>query len=478
GIIGLGSLAASKQLGPSAAFFLSGFAFLIAGLSIWRASLQLAPQPQPSSNAAQPPNSSLLTAHCSLGTPAQLARRNLARRPTRSLVAIGTLASAIFLVISVTAFQKHGAGDWQNPAGGTGGYGLWIETSNPLTRLASGKFEFQDDTIKQLLPIRVGTGDDASCFNLNSVAQPRLLATDTAALEAQNAFTIKSTAEGIEKSWASLRTGPRDAVAHDQPQPSKNAAQPPNSSLITDHSALGTPASRAPLPAFIDETTLLWVLKKKPGDLIDYTDDLGNTFQVEIAGTLTESVFQGSFIVDEQAFLERFPSSPGYRLFLATTEKPPTEARADLQKSLTDLGATITPTAERIAAFHSVENTYISIFNVLGGLGVILGAAGLGLVTARNLAERRDEFAMLHTIGISKKVIRSVITKEVRTLILAALLIGLVAAIISILPSLPQQSAPWITLTWIATLALLTTLCATLSAWIAYRAVGSSDHPA
>ena len=401
-------------------------------------------------------------------------------------------------MISVTAFQKHGSGDWQNPASGTGGYGLWIETSNPLTRLASGKFEFQDKSIQQLLPIRVGTGDDASCFNLNSVAQPRLLATDTAALEKQNAFTIKSTAEGIEKSWSALRTGPRDAVAHHQPasaplrrgkprpqldrglqsapepKPSPNAAPPPNSPLLTSHSALGTAASR-PLRAFIDETTLMWVLKKKPGDLIDYTDDLGNTFQVEIAGTLTESVFQGSFIVDEQAFLERYPSSPGYRLFLATTEKPPAEARTDLQKSLTDLGATITPTGDRLAAFHSVENTYISIFNVLGGLGVILGAAGLGLVTARNLAERKDELAMLHTIGISKKVTRSVITKEVRNLILASLLIGLVAALVSILPSLPQQPAPLTTLAWIAGLALLTTLCATLSAWLAYRSQRSSD---
>jgi ABC-type antimicrobial peptide transport system permease subunit len=460
-LIGLASLAASKQLGPSAAFFLSGFAFLIAGLSIWRASLQLTSQPQPPSNAAQPPNPPLLTAHCSLGTPAQLATRNLARRPTRSLVAIGTLASAIFLVISVTAFQKHGSGDWQNPASGTGGYGLWIEPTNPLTRLPSGKFEFQDDTIKELLPIRIGTGDDASCFNLNSVAQPRLLATNTSKLEAQNAFTIKSTAEGLEKSWDALRTGARDTVAQSPSNPSHPSWS----------------RNPAPLPAFIDETTLLWVLKKKLGDTIDYTDDQGNTFPVLIAGTLTESVFQGSFIVDEQAFLARYPTSPGYRLFLAITEKPPTEARADLQKSLTDLGATITPTAERLAAFHSVENTYISIFNVLGGLGVILGSAGLGLVTARNLAERRDEFAMLHTIGISKKIIRTIITKEVRTLILAALLIGLTAALISILPSLPQQSAPWLTLTWIATLALLTALCATLSALTAYRAVGTrSSH--
>ncbi|MFC7339463.1 FtsX-like permease family protein [Haloferula chungangensis] len=428
-LIGIGSLAASRQLGPSSAFFLSGFAFLIAGLSVWRVRFT-----RPSSGArdsSRAPESPLPTSHVSLGTPAQLARLNLSRRPTRSLVAIGTLASAIFLVVSVTAFQKHGSGDWQKLSGGTGGYGTWIETSSPLTRLSSGKFEFQDDDIQDLLPIRVGSGDDASCFNLNSVSQPRLLAADTTKLE--DRFTIKSTADGIAPSWATLREG--------------------------EH-----------LRAFIDETTLLWVLKMKLGDTIEYTDDQGTSFLVEIAGTLTESVFQGSFIVDESRFLAHYPSSSGYRLFLASTEKPPTEARPDLQKSLTDLGATVTPTAERLAAFHSVENTYISIFNVLGGLGVILGAAGLGLVTARNLAERKDELSMLHTIGISNRVIRSIITREVRTLILAALIIGLTAAIISILPSLPQQTSPQLTLTWIAVLALLTALCASFSAWLAYRA--------
>jgi len=454
GLVALATLAAANQLGPSSAFFLSGFCLLVAGLSLWRAGFQPAsstpadnhpaggprsaaaqqqPQPQPTQptpNAAQPSNPPLSTSHFSLFTPAELARLNPKRRPTRSLVAIGTLASAIFLVISVTSFQKHGASEWKDPASGTGGYGLWIETASPLTRQSTGRFEFQSDSIQQLLPIRVGTGDDASCFNLNSVAQPRLLATDTTQLDGR--FTIKSTAEGIEPNWSALRDG--------------------------EH-----------LRAFIDETTLLWVLKKKPGDLIEYTDDFGLPFTVEIAGTLTESVFQGSFIVDEANFVERYPSSAGYRLFLATTEKPPVNARTDLQRSLTDLGATITPTAERLAAFHGVENTYISIFNVLGGLGVILGSAGLGLVTARNLAERKDEFAMLHTIGIPTKVIRSTISKEVRNLILASLLIGLTAALISILPSLPKQPSPGVTLGWIAALATLTTLCATLSAWLAYR---------
>ncbi len=417
-VVGLAALAASKAIGPQGAFFLAGFSFLVAGLSLFKL------------RSANPPSGALDLAH--------LARLNTARRPTRSLVVVGSLAAGLFLVVSVTAFQKHGGGDWKKRASGSGGFAFWIETTTAVHRSSAAdstadilKLGDQRERLGDILPFRVGTGDDASCFNLNSVARPRLLATNTAALETRGSFTIKSTAPGIEPSWKSLREG--DA-----------------------------------LRAYIDETTLMWVLKKKPGDRIDYTDEQGNTFPVEIAGTLEGSVFQGSFIVDEQRFLQRYPSTGGYQLFLADTPVALDETRSILQKSLTDLGATVTTTADRLAAFNSVENTYISIFNVLGGLGVILGAAGLGIVTARNLAERKNEFTQLHQIGISKKILRSLIIRETRQFILWAIGIGLLAAVISILPALPQTGR-LVTLGWIAALAVMFLLTAGSCAWLAYR---------
>jgi ABC-type antimicrobial peptide transport system permease subunit len=426
-IIGLAALLGSKAIGPQGAFFLAGFLFLIAGLALFR--VAGASRSSPSAERPAPP---LTLAH--------LARLNIARRPTRSLVVVGCLAAGLFLVVSVTAFQKHGGGDWQDRSSGTGGFAFWIETTTAVHRSSASdstadvlNLGGQREKLGDILPFRVGTGDEASCFNLNSVARPRLLATDTAALENRGSFTIKSTADGIAPSWKSLREGEPDV-----------------------------------LRAFIDETTLMWVLKKKPGDRIDYTDEQGNTFPLEIAGTLAGSVFQGSFIVDEQRFLERFPSTGGYQLFLAGTPGDLAETRGVLQKSLTDLGATVTTTSDRLAAFNSVENTYISIFNVLGGLGVILGAAGLGIVTARNLSERRNEFSLLHQIGISRKIIRSLIVRETRQYILWAIGIGLVAAIISILPALPQTGL-LVTLGWIAALAVMFLISAASCAWLAYR---------
>jgi putative ABC transport system permease protein len=422
-ILGLAALIASHAIGPQGAFFIAGFSFLLAGLALFRLFL---------GRAGKSPSSGL---HAS-----RLAALNCARRPTRSLVVVGSLAAGLFLVVSVTAFQKHGSEDWQDRASGTGGFAFWIETTTPVHRGSAADSNAdllnlgpQRETFGEIVPFRVGTGDDASCFNLNSVARPRLLATDTTALAQRASFTLKTTAPGIEPTWAAL--------------------------------AQGDPST---LRAFIDETTLLWVLKKRPGDRIDYTDERGNTFQVVIAGTLDATVFQGSFVVDEQRFLELYPSTAGYQLFLAESSASLTETLPILQRSLTDLGATVTPTTERLAAFNSVENTYISIFNVLGGLGVILGAAGLGLVTARNLAERRREFLQLHQIGLSRKVIGSLIFLETRQLILWAIAIGLTAAIVSILPALPSTGLVT-TLGWIATLALLFLLTAAACAYLAYR---------
>ena len=52
-------------------------------------------------------------------------------------------------------------------------------------------------------------------------------------------------------------------------------------------------------------------------------------------------------------------------------------------------------TLDRLQDLQRVENTYLSIFQGLGGLGLLLGTAGLAVVIARNVMERAREFALL-----------------------------------------------------------------------------------
>ena len=71
-------------------------------------------------------------------------------------------------------------------------------------------------------------------------------------------------------------------------------------------------------------------------------------------------------------------------------------------------------------------------------------------------------------IGISRKIIRTLVFHETRQFIHWAIGIDLLAAIISILPALPATGL-LTTLSWIAALAILFLLTATTCACFAYR---------
>jgi ABC-type antimicrobial peptide transport system permease subunit len=191
------------------------------------------------------------------------------------------------------------------------------------------------------------------------------------------------------------------------------------------------------IPAVVDENTLLWALKRKVGDVLVYQDESGRPFAVEIVGTLPDSILQGYLIVDEQRFLEKFPSNAGYSRFLvdARDASDLPGLRNRLETSSRDVGGRVEITRDVLAAFHQIENTYIAIFTVLGSLGVVLGSLGLAIVVARNLRERRGEFAVMTAIGIPRRVLGRMVFSEFGRLVLWGIAIGTVASAIAVFPS-------------------------------------------
>lgn len=84
--------------------------------------------------------------------------------------------------------------------------------------------------------------------------------------------------------------------------------------------------------------------------------------------------------------MRQFPAIAGWRVFLIYG---PLEAAGPLEEALSNYGFDAQPAAERLAAYHRVENTYLSTFQALGGFG-LLGTLGLAAVLLlRNALERR-----------------------------------------------------------------------------------------
>ena len=96
-----------------------------------------------------------------------------------------------------------------------------------------------------------------------------------------------------------------------------------------------------------------------------------------------------------------FPEREGYRFFLldAAARRERSAVTELLEIAAGRFRRRCGSTAERLAGFHRVEYTYLSTFQMLGGLGLLLGTLGLGAVLLRNVLERRRELALLRALG-------------------------------------------------------------------------------
>jgi ABC-type antimicrobial peptide transport system permease subunit len=122
-----------------------------------------------------------------------------------------------------------------------------------------------------------------------------------------------------------------------------------------------------------------------------------------------------------------------------------------------------------LAAFNAVQNTYLDTFQVLGGLGLLLGSVGLGVVVLRNVVERRGELAVLLAMGFRPRLVRRMVLLEHGVLLLLGLCLGIGAAVAAVLPAL---LSPGVQISY-GTLALTlgaVFVFALASSWIAARA--------
>ena len=112
-----------------------------------------------------------------------------------------------------------------------------------------------------------------------------------------------------------------------------------------------------------------------------------------------------------------------------------------LTRGLQDTGFELTPTAARLRSFNAVQNTYLMTFQVLGGLGLLLGTAGLSVVVLRNVLERRGELALLQAVGFRRSALQWIVLGEHGFLLALGLVLGKVAALVAITPSLLGANA-------------------------------------
>jgi ABC-type antimicrobial peptide transport system permease subunit len=161
-----------------------------------------------------------------------------------------------------------------------------------------------------------------------------------------------------------------------------------------------------------------------------------------VVGLLSNSILQGSLVISEVNLLRHFPETGGYRFFLIECpEGQSMQVRQILEDRFSDQGLMTTDTHDLLADLLAVQNTYLSTFQSLGGLGLLLGTFGLVAVQLRSVFERRGELALLRAVGFAPRRIASLVMLEHVFVLLGGLGVGLVAALVAVLPHVATGGA-------------------------------------
>jgi putative ABC transport system permease protein len=373
---------------------------------------------------------------------ARMARANASLNAGRSLLSVALVASACFVIVAVGAYGHRFGADQRDRASGGGGFQWIAEADVPIYHdlsTAEGRFELglDDERAAALegstfMPFRLLPGDDVSCLNLYQPQRPRLLGVPPELIE-RGGFVFQGLVEegrDLENPWTLLEEDLGEDV----------------------------------IPAFGDYNSVLWILKSGLGKDVVLEDERGGVVKLRLVGLLRKSVFQSELLVADRHLAERFPSATGFRTFLVETPPGREQEVADaLEAGLGGFGVDVAGVGQRIQSYQAVENTYLATFQLLGGLGLLLGTVGLAVILLRNVLERAGELATLRAIGFRRRTLAWTVIAENALLLAAGIALGAAAALAAVSPHLRGGHAlvPWgsLALTLLAVAAVGTLSC-------------------
>lgn len=314
------------------------------------------------------------------------------------------LAIGVFIVFSVGLNRQDFTGGSRMRIG-TGGYTLWCQSSVPVyydltTRQGKEKLALTDlpDATEIIQCLRY-QADDASCLNLNKVTSPTVLGIDMRALS-ESDLQIEQNLYKEERAHVFEQLRHKEGTVY---------------------------------PALVDATVLTWSIGMNLGDTLYYKSDRGREVAIRLAGTLTNSIFQGNILIDRSLFREIWDETGGSEVFLLKTpEADKEEVKALVARALHEYGVQVMTTADRLKQFNTVTDTYLTIFMTLGGLGLLLGLMSFIIVIRKNLVMRAEEIRLYRMLGFPDRVIGRMLYTENVLVPLYAIATGMTAAFVSV----------------------------------------------
>jgi putative ABC transport system permease protein len=194
-----------------------------------------------------------------------------------------------------------------------------------------------------------------------------------------------------------------------------------------------------------------------------------------VIGMLDEMILTGLFTTKENAAVNfanpyTFVGNVLY-LFDVAEGADAQEVTFGLERDYRALGMNTINLRENVEQMLELINSIFLLFQIFLGLGLVVGIAGLGIITIRSVVERRREIGIMRAIGFEKRKILASFVTEILFVTTLAVIIGVVIGIgvaYEIFTIMVEGvdvtfKIPWTDLFWLLGITYLASLACTIA---------------
>jgi putative ABC transport system permease protein len=159
------------------------------------------------------------------------------------------------------------------------------------------------------------------------------------------------------------------------------------------------------------------------GERVTIRTPLGESLTLRIAGIMDQLLLFGLFVGDDLLEGSFGAASPDTYL-LKVAEHREREAKRALEDEFALKGMSVRVVEEEIEDFIRINDNILTLVKGFMGIGLVVGIAGLGIVTVRAVAERRQETGTLKALGFRDRMVFGAFLMEVSFVALLGIFLG------------------------------------------------------
>ena len=174
-------------------------------------------------------------------------------------------------------------------------------------------------------------------------------------------------------------------------------------------------------------------LRVVPGDRIRAFDAAGRSVSLTIVGVLEQALqFTSGVFVDQEVVRAVFPAQERYTayFFQMAPGADVSAFRVNLERVFFAYDLQAIDIRERIGEAFDASQQVLTLMQAYLGIGLLVGIAGLAVITLRAVVERRTQIGALRAIGFTRRMVLSTFLVEIALIAVLGIGIGMVLGIV------------------------------------------------